>query len=518
MTIRVDNLNSHFSFKYLYLYKVISMALIFTILLTLSDIPQELYSSYCSKDVIDSVYTECHQMAINDYPDNVDAGTDYYVADWAYGVSLLDLSKLCLDEALRTTSPETVLHADCLSLASAVSRLKGDLAAAISYAEECLAIDRKNGNKEYISSSLNNIAGLYMTHGEAGIAKKYIDEAIELEKKLERSPYLAIRYGVASEIYLKLGDTKQALDFADAALQLDSIDGRWDKVAVRRSQKSGILMETGHDSQARKELELAIPIFREGNNLNSLAISLAQLGEIAFKAGDVCAAEKAYDECLDICIKTKNIYIESRVRKDLWQMYRDYHHEMGLMHLERYMDLQNQLNSGKATELMQSFNVKYETLKKEQTIALQRNRIIYISIVLILFIALAAASVFIALLKNKAAKALEEKNALLVKANLDKDRLLAIAKANIPKKITEEILSITSSTDVMPDVKLTKREMQIAELCASGMLNKEIADKLNISQRTVEAHKNNIYRKLGINNTIELMHYIQKVFTDKKSI
>ena len=115
-------------------------------------------------------------------------------------------------------------------------------------------------------------------------------------------------------------------------------------------------------------------------------------------------------------------------------------------------------------------------------------------------------------MKNRTARALEEKNAVLVKANLDKEKLLTIAKSNIPKEITSEILSIASSTDAMPDVKLTKREMQVAELCVKGMINKEIAEQLGISQRTVEAHKNNLYRKLGINNTIELMHYMQKVF------
>lgn len=66
-------------------------------------------------------------------------------------------------------------------------------------------------------------------------------------------------------------------------------------------------------------------------------------------------------------------------------------------------------------------------------------------------------------MKNKAARDLEEKNAVLVKANLDKEKLLTIAKSNIPKEVTSEILSIASSTDAMPDVKLTKREMQIAE-------------------------------------------------------
>ena len=33
--------------------------------------------------------------------------------------------------------------------------------------------------------------------------------------------------------------------------------------------------------------------------------------------------------------------------------------------------------------------------------------------------------------------------------------------------------------------------------------------KLGISQRTVETHKNNIFKKLGINNTVELMRYMQ---------
>jgi DNA-binding CsgD family transcriptional regulator len=57
--------------------------------------------------------------------------------------------------------------------------------------------------------------------------------------------------------------------------------------------------------------------------------------------------------------------------------------------------------------------------------------------------------------------------------------------------------------------------MQIAELSVKGMINKEIADNLGISQRTVEAHKNNLYRKLGINNNIELLQYMQKVFDAK---
>lgn len=491
------------------------MSLIFTLLLMIADIPQQMYSSYCNEEVIDSVYSSCRQIAEEDYPADMDAGTAYLMADWAYGVSLLDLSEHCIGMALKSDVSDDILRADCLSMASAVARLRGDLASAISYAEECLMLDRKSGDDECISSSLNNIAGLYMTYGDAGSARKYIDEAIEIEKQLGRNAYMAIRYGVASEIYLKLGEYAQALEFADKALNLDSLDCRHGKAAVRRSQKGAVLMEMGRDKDALRELEQAIPVFREANNLNSLAISLAQMGEIAVRSGDLAAAKKVYDECVDVCTGTKNIYIESRVRKDLWLLYKNEDPVKALEHIEKYVDLQSQLNNDQALKLMQSFNVKYESLKKEQTILLQRKRLVYISVALILLLALAAVSLSLAIMKNKAAKAMEEKNAILVKVNLDKDRLLTIAKSNIPKEVTAEILSIASSTDAMPHIKLTKREMQIAELSVKGMINKEIADNLGISQRTVEAHKNNLYRKLGINNNIELLQYMQKVFDAK---
>ena len=48
------------------------------------------------------------------------------------------------------------------------------------------------------------------------------------------------------------------------------------------------------------------------------------------------------------------------------------------------------------------------------------------------------------------------------------------------------------------------------------MISKEIAVRLGISQRTVEVHKNNIFRKLGINNTVELMRYMQMRFAEKQ--
>lgn len=52
--------------------------------------------------------------------------------------------------------------------------------------------------------------------------------------------------------------------------------------------------------------------------------------------------------------------------------------------------------------------------------------------------------------------------------------------------------------------RLTKRETQMAELLAWGLAKKEIADRLYVSTRTVEATTRNIYEKIGIQKATEL--------------
>lgn len=48
--------------------------------------------------------------------------------------------------------------------------------------------------------------------------------------------------------------------------------------------------------------------------------------------------------------------------------------------------------------------------------------------------------------------------------------------------------------------ELTKREMDVLKLLAEGLFNKEIAYKLNISERTVKNHVSNIFKKIRVND------------------
>ncbi len=63
------------------------------------------------------------------------------------------------------------------------------------------------------------------------------------------------------------------------------------------------------------------------------------------------------------------------------------------------------------------------------------------------------------------------------------------------------------SRDGMSVELLTDREKQVLHLTANGLTSKEIAERLEISHRTVEVHRGNIREKLGFANNSELMKY-----------
>jgi len=54
---------------------------------------------------------------------------------------------------------------------------------------------------------------------------------------------------------------------------------------------------------------------------------------------------------------------------------------------------------------------------------------------------------------------------------------------------------------------LSQRELEILELVATGLTNHDIADKLEISKRTVDNHISNILTKTKTDNRVELVRW-----------
>lgn len=75
-------------------------------------------------------------------------------------------------------------------------------------------------------------------------------------------------------------------------------------------------------------------------------------------------------------------------------------------------------------------------------------------------------------------------------------------------KKTSEIL--LSEMFVSKGKKLSLKEIEIIKHIANGLVYKEIADKMNISPRTVETHRKNIMEKLGVDTNAHIIRYAIK--------
>ena len=78
------------------------------------------------------------------------------------------------------------------------------------------------------------------------------------------------------------------------------------------------------------------------------------------------------------------------------------------------------------------------------------------------------------------------------------------------------IRSLVQSTPRQPvktagqDELLTSREVEVLKLIVQGYTNKQVADELSISVRTVEGHRANLTEKLGMRNRVDLLRYARE--------
>jgi two-component system invasion response regulator UvrY len=83
--------------------------------------------------------------------------------------------------------------------------------------------------------------------------------------------------------------------------------------------------------------------------------------------------------------------------------------------------------------------------------------------------------------------------------------------AEIQRNITNQVLMDDDDNKLS---RLTEREIEIIKLIKNGSTNKEIAEKLFLSPRTVETHRARILKKLDLKNSLSLVKYINDSFMD----
>lgn len=90
-------------------------------------------------------------------------------------------------------------------------------------------------------------------------------------------------------------------------------------------------------------------------------------------------------------------------------------------------------------------------------------------------------------------------------------RTVAAGRSYLDPTLTEKVMGgyIKQSTAISSasKVEISDRECEVLRLIALGHSNKEIAARLDLSVKTIEAHKSNFMRKLGFNSRIDIVRY-----------
>ena len=64
--------------------------------------------------------------------------------------------------------------------------------------------------------------------------------------------------------------------------------------------------------------------------------------------------------------------------------------------------------------------------------------------------------------------------------------------------------------EVLEDVRMTRRELEVIELIGEGFSNKEIAQRLNIAAHTVKSHVRNVMEKLALHTRLQIAAYSRR--------
>jgi DNA-binding CsgD family transcriptional regulator len=101
---------------------------------------------------------------------------------------------------------------------------------------------------------------------------------------------------------------------------------------------------------------------------------------------------------------------------------------------------------------------------------------------------------------------------LMLYSNLPSEVRFHGVRLEISQKFNGKFRKVRTYNPRQTERQITPRQHDIAKLIAKGYANQEIADRLNVSIYTVKNHKQMLFRKVNVKNSMELANYIRDEF------
>jgi predicted ATPase/DNA-binding CsgD family transcriptional regulator len=358
------------------------------------------------------------------------------------------------------------LLARVLIAASALADFMGDYPYAISLETQRLEIFQKSGDIREIARSKRNLGAMMIQQGESEAGSQLIEESIALFRKTDDVKGLALSLNKLAIYAMDQGDFRRARTLLDESLGLVRSLADLESIAYTLGGLGSLDIYEGNYASAILNLEECRAIHQSlGQQLHSTE-ALAWLGYAFLLQGKLHSARSNFNSTL----------------KDNLAVGEKYGIAVNLEGLAGVAALwanpqRSAILFGAAEALRQQLGMPLLPSDQKLLAPLVREARTHLK-------------------NDDFARAWSAGQEMLANG-LDK----VVAYALEPDEISEKALAKT------PLAGLTTRETEILRLVAQGLSDAQIAEKLFISPRTVNAHLTSIYKKLGVNSRAAATRY-----------
>lgn len=403
-------------------------------------------------------------------------------------------------EASDSVTPQVRVVA--LARASWLARQQGDYPQVAVLANEGLTLARALGDRTNEGLSLCMLGLEAYRRGDSTTAIALLEESSVLFHVLEDPHHMAEVAHCLGTITTFQGDLTQARPYFEQELAINTESGHEYGLLWANHALGMVASHQGNYDRAIAYYNASLQYARALYYTHGVAIVLNGLGEIARSKKDYQNAEHYYTESLLLFQKLGHRVGESLARMNLGS---------ALIHLGKFLP---SVHCFTETLASQNQDGQHQTIVCHCFIGIAR-----VACVQGQYITATRLFATVTHLLEKSNDSLDPPD------QLDFDQGLALAKEQLPPESFDaawqagyalstdqaiaEALDIASLVQSSPEihteplfpvVDLTKRETEVLRLVAQGLTNKAIAEQLIISPRTVNAHLNAIYTKIGISS------------------
>ncbi|PYE52704.1 tetratricopeptide repeat protein [Deinococcus yavapaiensis] len=357
-----------------------------------------------------------------------------------------------LNRALRATdAPEG--RARATYTAGEMARMQGDHVEAAEHFHDCLALARSEGDRLHVAAALNALGVLAHNAARPREARAFLEQALPLWEAEQRDFGRTTPLFNLGRLHLYWGDAREAVPLLTRALTFWRSNGNLHGVGYALYALGRAAFELGDDARGAALLRESLEV-REGiGDERGVIASRTALGLAEVARGDLTAARPLLSEALTRAVRLGHQRNVAETLEDFASL---------AVAVGAYEDAVRLSSKGQA--LREAIGAGLAPLDER-----------YVT------------------------RAMKRARAKLSRAAYER------ARQEGQTMSVDDALVVVTRLDVRADPKraedvLTPRERQVVVSMAAGLSNREIARQLELSEKTVARHCENVFNKLGVNS------------------